>query len=166
MSDDVESISEGSDNEYSYDSDDQLQPEDTLVDRGVDDILDEGISPPEKPSKAMRYGVTAEDQREGESLEEHLAEEVPDPAAEVTFHEDSAPKPAVPADEDLSDAVDEIDEFDNEVGDDRAGRLVSPDEGVNPHTTHQEVASDAGIDGAGASAEEAAVHTVPEGQIP
>jgi hypothetical protein len=28
--------------EYSVDEDDQLQPEDTLVDRGVDDVLDEG----------------------------------------------------------------------------------------------------------------------------
>ena len=26
---------------------DQLQPEDTLLDRGTDDVLDEGYSPPE-----------------------------------------------------------------------------------------------------------------------
>ena len=35
--------------EYSVDEDDQLQPEDTLVDRGVADVLDEGYSPPERP---------------------------------------------------------------------------------------------------------------------
>jgi hypothetical protein len=29
-------------------SEDQLQPQDTLDDRGVDDVLDEGISPPEQ----------------------------------------------------------------------------------------------------------------------
>ncbi len=110
MKDDVESIAEGSDGEYNYDPDDQLQPEDTLDDRGVDDILDEGISPPEKPSSATRYGVTAEEQREGESLDQHLAEEEPDPATEV--------------------------------------------------------ASDAGIDAGAASAEEAAVHTVPSDQLP
>ena len=92
MKDDVESIAEGSDGEYNYDPDDQLQPEDTLDDRGVDDILDEGISPPEKPSPATRYGMTAEEQREGESLDQHLAEEEPDPATEVAFHENSAPR--------------------------------------------------------------------------
>ncbi|MCW2710113.1 MAG: hypothetical protein JWP24_307, partial [Marmoricola sp.] len=27
---------------------DQLQPEDSLDDRGVDDVLDEGFSPPER----------------------------------------------------------------------------------------------------------------------
>jgi hypothetical protein len=40
---------EGSAGEYSVDEDDQLQPEDTLIDRGVDDVLDEGYSPPERP---------------------------------------------------------------------------------------------------------------------
>ena len=35
--------------EYSLDDDNQLQPADTLVDRGVDDVLDEGFSPPEQP---------------------------------------------------------------------------------------------------------------------
>ncbi len=164
MSDDVESTPEGSDGEYSLDSENQPGAEDGLDVRGLDDPLDEGYSPPEKPSRAMRYGMTAEDQRDGESLDEHLAEEEPDPSAEVAFHDD--PQQAAPADEDLSDSVDEIDEFDNEVGDERTGRLLSPDEGVDEHRTHQEVAADVGIDGAGASAEEAAVHTVPEGQIP
>ena len=49
--------------------------------------------------------------------------------------------------------------------DDRSGRLVGPDGGVD-HTTHQEVASDAGIDAGAASAEEAAVHTLPSDQLP
>ena len=40
---------ESSADEYSVDEDDQLQPQDTLVDRGVDDVLDEGYSPPERP---------------------------------------------------------------------------------------------------------------------
>ena len=40
---------ESSAGEYSVDEDDQLQREDTLVDRGVDDVLDEGYSPPERP---------------------------------------------------------------------------------------------------------------------
>jgi len=35
--------------EYSTEKDNQLQPEDTLVDRGLDDMLDVGYSPPERP---------------------------------------------------------------------------------------------------------------------
>ena len=35
--------------EYSREDDNQLQPEDTLIDRGVDDVLDEGYSPHERP---------------------------------------------------------------------------------------------------------------------
>ncbi|MGZ8178317.1 DUF5709 domain-containing protein [Williamsia sp. SKLECPSW1] len=164
MKDDVESISEGSDNEYSYDPDDQLQYEDTLDDPDVEDILDEGISPPEKPSPATRYGVTAEEQREGESLDQHLAEEEPDPASEVAFHEDTARR--VPEnDDEITEDIDEIEEYDPETGGERSGRLVGPDGGVD-HTTHQEVASDVGIDGAGASAEEAAVHDVPSDRLP
>ncbi|GAA2056730.1 DUF5709 domain-containing protein [Williamsia deligens] len=164
MKDDVESMTEGSDGEYNYDPDDQLQPEDTLDDRGVDDILDEGISPPEKPSPATRYGITAEEQREGESLDQHLAEEEPDPATEVAFHEDTRPR--VPEnDDELSEDIDAIEEYDPQTGDDRSGRLVGPDGGVD-HRTHQEIASDAGIDGAAASAEEAAVHTIPSDQLP
>ena len=56
------------------DNDDQLQPEDTLIDRGVDDVLDEGYSPPERA-----YGRAAFDSGP-ESLEQLLAEEEPDPA--------------------------------------------------------------------------------------
>ncbi|GAA2033049.1 hypothetical protein GCM10009740_24200 [Terrabacter terrae] len=51
---------------------------------------------------------------------------------------------------------------DNEVGDQRAGRLVSDDEGAHEDTEKQVWANDVGIDGAAASAEEAAVHVVDE----
>ena len=40
----------------------------------------------------------------------------------------------------------------------RAGRLVAPDEGTGADVEKDEVAEDVGIDGAGASAEEAAMH--------
>ena len=65
---------EASAGEYSVDEDNQLQPEDTLVDRGVDDVLDEGYSPPERPYGGGSFGSTPE------SLEQLLAEEEPDPA--------------------------------------------------------------------------------------
>ena len=44
----------------------------------------------------------------------------------------------------------------------RAGRLVEPDEGLESDTEKDMIAYDAGISGAGASAEEAAVHLTDE----
>ena len=165
------------DGEYSVDGDDQQQPGDTLDDRGVDDILDEGYSPPEKWSVLERFGNTAEEEREGESLDQRLAEEVPDPnlavddpLADDALADGSEPTPEQERDGTVDDLeldsrIDEEelgDEFDGEVGDRRAGRLVSPDEGAHPDTEKDLVAGDVGIDGAGASAEEAAVHIVEE----
>ena len=64
--------------EYSVDDEDQLQPEDSLLDRGVDDALDEGYSPPEKWSGAERYGNTPWEEEHGESLEQRMAQEEPE----------------------------------------------------------------------------------------
>ena len=36
-------------------SGDQLQPEDTLDDRGVEDVLDEGYSPPEREPDHLKH---------------------------------------------------------------------------------------------------------------
>ena len=44
----------------------------------------------------------------------------------------------------------------------RAGRLVDEDEGLGPDLEKDLVAEDVGIDGAGASAEEAAVHVIDD----
>src|SRR6185295_15230267 len=87
--------------QYSVDDDDQLSQEDTLIDRGVDDLLDEGYSPPDKWIEP----------RDNETLDELLSEEEPDPAMQL-------------GDEADSDFIE-----DDEVGNRRAGRLVAPDEG-------------------------------------
>ena len=76
------------------------------------------------------------------SLDERLAEEVPDIAYDPDSDDD--------ADYPSSD----------EVGGPRAGRLVGPDEGVMSDDDEQMLGTDVGIDGAGASAEEAAVHVI------
>ncbi|NLU69318.1 DUF5709 domain-containing protein [Streptomyces sp. HNM0574] len=124
-----------------------LEPEDTLI-RGADPY-DEGYSPPERPSPAVRYGVTAAERQRGESLDELLAEEEPD----IT----------VPEGDGVGDTSDTDGEpLDAEVGAARAGRLVSPDEGTHEDAEATLVASDIGVDGAAASAEEAAVHIVDE----
>ena len=59
-------------------SEDQLQPQDTLDDRGVDDILDEGISPPEHLRGSLAKGVTAREELEGETIDERLRQEEPE----------------------------------------------------------------------------------------
>src|SRR3989337_705971 len=52
---------------YSVDDEDQLQQEDTLVDRGLDDALDEGYSAPEKGSAGQGVGNTPYAQQAGGS---------------------------------------------------------------------------------------------------
>ncbi|MFI9601266.1 MULTISPECIES: DUF5709 domain-containing protein [Streptomyces] len=126
-----------------------LDPEDTLVYDGVDDPLDRGWSPPERPWAVEHTGVTAAERRQGETLDQRLAEELPEP-------------PAWDGD-DMGDCEDSDGELlDNEVGAARSGRLVAPDEGAHEDDESALVATDVGIDGAAASAEEAAMHVVDE----
>jgi hypothetical protein len=119
---------------------DQLEPQRSLVDRGVDDVLDEGYSPPERYSQLIREG-------EHETLDERLEEEVPEPDPYAS--------------EDENEILD-----DGEVGEERAGRLVDPNEGIGPDLESDLVGSDVGIDGAAASAEEAAVHIISDNEPP
>ena len=57
----------------------QTQPYDSLDDRGVEDRLDEGIVPPQKWSPGQGFGNTAAEQREGETLDQRIAQEEPRP---------------------------------------------------------------------------------------
>jgi hypothetical protein len=126
-----------------------LDAEDTLVADGVEDPLDRGWSPPDRPWAVERADVTAAERQHGESLDQRLAEEVPDLAM---------------SDGDgLGDSEDTDGELlDIEVGDTRSGRLVAPDEGAHEDEESGLIATDVGIDGAAASAEEAAMHIVDE----
>ncbi|WP_439382966.1 DUF5709 domain-containing protein [Amycolatopsis lexingtonensis] len=122
-----------------------LDPEDTLDDR---DELAEGYSPPERAQATEGWGTTARETAEGESWEARLAREVPDDSAD----DDG---------DGLGDSEDTDGELvDDEVGDVRAGRLVATDEGFGEDSDEELYASDAGIDGGAASAEEAAVHVI------
>jgi len=112
---------------------DQLQAEDTLLDRGLDDVLDEGYSPPER-DRANHFGETPWEEVHGETLDQRLAEEEPE--------------------EWDGDPLDRPD-------DTRAGRLVADPDALDGRQ-NDTYADDEGISGAGASAEEAAVHVVEE----
>ena len=137
-----------------------LDSTDTLDGAPGDDPLDRGVVPPERWSAGERFGTTGEEQEEGESLDQLLAEEEPDPALDFT---DDEPEDIedVELDEDAGD--EDVDGLLLDDGPDpRAGRLVQEDEGAHPDEEEDLVASDVGIDGGGATAEEAAMHVVDE----
>jgi hypothetical protein len=134
-----------------------LDASDTLDGEPGDDPLDRGVATPERWSAGMRYGTTAAEQQEGESLDRLLAEEEPD----VAFDADDEDPGESTGDEDIAD--EDIDGLLLDDGPDpRAGRLVAEDEGAHPVDEADLVARDTGIDGGAASAEEAAVHVVDE----
>ena len=136
--------------EYSVDPENQLEPEDTLIERGGADILDEGYSPPEQPYGPGAFGPP-------ETLDQRLAEEEPDPASRVNVMFDEAELQR-------SDEAERASEFPQraEVGQMRAGRLLAPDWGFGDDTDAVLFAQDVGINGGAASAEEAAMHIIED----
>ncbi|MFB4318316.1 DUF5709 domain-containing protein [Actinomadura sp. 21ATH] len=108
-------------------------------DEGIPDLQDgtpeqywaedpqEAPIPGDRPLAMDQFGTTAEEVREGESLDGRLAREEPDVPAPVN-------EPANPA-----------------------GRLVAEDEGAHPDTESEAVAMDAGDDGGGYDPEERAM---------
>jgi Family of unknown function (DUF5709) len=153
-------------------------------------IYDTSWVPDDRPSHRTDYGDTLSEMREGESLDHRLSEDEPDlldqelgdPVDQILgqrrdteddpdVEEDRDARLATEADEDDPDIraslVEEggdtdvpAPEFDEQQP--RAGRLVEPDEGLESDTEKDMIAYDAGISGAGASAEEAAVHITDE----
>src|SRR6266540_5347128 len=121
-----------------------LDAADTLEGDPGDDPLDRGIVPPDRWSAGERYGTTLAEERQGESLDQLLAEEEPDADP---YAEDDLANYAIP---------------DDNEPDARSGRLVAEDEGAHPDAEPDLVARDVGIDGGAAGAEEAAVHIQDE----
>lgn len=138
--------------DYSVDDEDQPVGLDNLTDvpGDVEDELDRGYSPPERYSAAQGFGNTPYEEAVGESLDQRLAQEEPEPDPYEKAAQD--------------EATEDVDS--GEVGDQRAGRLVAPDEGLGEDTEKDLVGEDVGIDGAAASAEEAAVHVIPDEEDP
>lgn len=128
---------------YSVDAEDQPQTGGVTNadDRGLPEPLDEGYSPPERWSPAQRFGTTALEEVLGESLDQRLAQEDPEPD---------------PRDEIV------VEDVGGEIGLARAGRLVADGDGIDIDAHAATQARDVGVDGAGASAEEAAMHLIDE----
>jgi hypothetical protein len=108
-----------------------LDPIENLTGDDPDEIMQTSYVPPDREPYNLRHAPTPEEEREGESLDEKLAEEVPDVSEEDIDAGDAEP---------------------------RAGRLVAPDEGAHPDEEKDEIAQDVGPAGYASSAEEAAVH--------
>jgi hypothetical protein len=108
-------------------------------DEGIPDLQDgtpeqywaedpqEAPIPGDRPLGMDEYGTTADEVREGEPLDARLAREEPD----TPMQEDEPARPA--------------------------GRLVEQDEGAHPDTEPDAVATDAGDDAGGYTAEERAM---------
>jgi len=135
---DIDETEPGSDTRGLEGVTEQLNESDTLLDTGLSDPLDQGYSPPDR-EPAVQVPTEAEEQR-GETLDHRLASEIPDVGV-------------------ADDEGNLFDEVATEVGDARSGRLLAQDDGFTDEDKDL-FAEDVGIDGAGASAEEAAVHTI------
>jgi hypothetical protein len=167
---------------------DPIDEADNTNDRNAS-IYDTSWVPDDRPSHRTDYGDTLTEMREGESLDHRLSEDEPDlleqelgdPVDQIlgqrsdteddpNFEEDPDARLATEADDDpliqaeLAEDGGDTDvpapEFEEQQ--ERAGRLVEPDEGLESDTEKDMIAYDAGISGAGASAEEAAVHLTDE----
>lgn len=169
------------DDQDDLDDNSQLDPADTLEPGG--DPLDEGYSPPERP--LVIDGRADEHEDLGRRLDREVPDVPLDAGSELTNGDLTGTAPTagdvgptgdagdgivgaagtdgVLIDGELIDGVlidgvlvdDEL--IDDEVGDDRAGRLMVDDLAADPEFA----VVDVGIDGAGASSEEAAVHLIP-----
>jgi hypothetical protein len=125
-----------------------LEPDESLDDVVIEDVLDEGYSPPERPWALEEWGFTAREAHGHESLDARIARELPEvePIAGdgIGDTEDTDGEP-----------------YDAEVGTARAGRLADYDGDFDDIQYLYGV--DVGVDGGAASAEEAAMHIVPDG---
>ena len=155
---------------------DPIDEADHTMDRQAS-LYDTSWVPPDRPPKQTDFGTTLTEMREGESLDRRLAEEEPDvlqqelgdPLEQVD--ESYSARLATQADRDdpeverlLQESGGDTDfpaaEYEEQAP--RAGRLVEPDEGLESDREKDMIAYDAGIAGAGASAEEAAIHVVDD----
>lgn len=134
-----------------------LDGSDSLIGDPGDDPLDRGVVVPDRWSLALKYGSTAAEQEAGESLDQLLAEEEPEAEPDL---DDSRP-----AEDDWDENATDDDIARRAVDDDpdsRAGRLTADSQDGYTGAAAELIAHDSGIDGGGATAEEAAVHILTD----
>jgi hypothetical protein len=123
-----------------------LSPEESLDDDQLGDI-EGGYIPPDRPLGLTAWGITERELGSREDLTHRLAREEPEPEDVDT--------------DGLGDTTDTDGELiDDQVGDYRAGRLIAREIEIDSRSGYW--AYDVGIDNGAASAEEAAVHVIPD----
>jgi hypothetical protein len=115
---------------------DNLDPISNLTGDDPDEIEQTRYDPPDREPYNLSHVPTPFEEAQGESLDQKLSEEEPD-----VFEQAGA---------------------DDVEPEQRAGRLVAPDEGAHPDEEKDEVATDVGPAGYAASAEEAAMYIIDE----
>lgn len=106
------------------------------------------MEPPRDVALAVDdYGTTAAEQSAGEPISVRVEREVPDVLDAVEQPADESPGADTPFGERAGQGV---------------GRLVEPDEGARTDTESDMIATDAGTDLGGYTAEESAMHLEPE----
>lgn len=143
---------------YSVDGEDQLQPEDTLI--SGEDPVEVGYETPDKLHGSLAFGTTAQEQAEEETIDQRIRQEIPEDGTAYGAPDNESgldPEPmaggddpdAIPADQDfLGDPDDSLDSEDDA-----------------PETRPATGDGDLSMEHSG-SAEEAAMHTIPEDTEP
>ncbi len=156
--------------------DDSTARDDVATGRWADGP-DPAALPSDVPLVVDRFGTTAIEQSEGESLDARLRQEQPDVQPETDYDdpgaladeaidEQGARRASLDADvygeSPTSDPNSPVSLYDHGQLDGTSprpvGRLVDPDQGIGPDEEPDSVAYDAGAAGGGASAEELAIH--------
>ena len=111
------------------------------------DPQEEIAVPAEQPIAVTDYGTTQAEEATEEPLDQRLAREEPDMAERAGVDADESPDADQPYPEDPEE---------------RVGRIVETDEGARADDEATAVAHDVGTDKGGFSAEERAMHVVPD----
>ncbi|WP_433787036.1 DUF5709 domain-containing protein [Actinomycetospora sp. CA-101289] len=128
----------------------QLESGETLDGNPGTDGLDALYVAPNRPFGLDDPDTTVAGQREGDTLDDRLAREIPDDTESAA----AAPGP------ELSEG-----EIGSEAGQGRSGRLTAAEPDPDQFAGRSLAAQDVGISGGVASAEEAAMHDIPEDEI-
>lgn len=115
-----------------------LDPIEALTGDDPDEAEETGYNPPDREPYNLKHAPTPFEEREGESLDEKLSEEVPDISADDVSFDDEQP---------------------------RSGRIVDANYGALEDDEKDEVAFDVGPAGYGTSAEEAAMHEISGDEV-
>ncbi|WP_202863582.1 DUF5709 domain-containing protein [Ornithinimicrobium avium] len=150
---------------YSVDPEDQLSSADTLD--GDGDPLDRGYRTPDRFHGSTAFGVTAREQADGETIDQRIRQELPDPYTAYGAPHDEAGWSDAMDDGEKDDGMmsgDDVEEIRAQLREEddtprRVGRIVAPDEGLTEDIDAEMVANE-GSATSWDTAEESAMHYV------